>query len=190
MEADYGWDPQRLLLFDTYLAVITLYLMIEMGLTAFIDETNVTITRTMYWLDVLSVVSLAAALLVEFRRGFRYKGQLILDRTRVIKQYHRLRIFMDVIVLLLITLTLIPRLRFNPLRFVILWRFYYLYRTDQSYFWLVHSKLGAYVCYTFAKMLLIFYLFCHYAGCLYYWIDYYIHITQYYGPGEDTMMWT
>ena len=161
-----------------------------MGLTVFIDETDVTITKVMYWLDAVSVVALFAAFLVEFRRGYRYKGKLVLDRQKVIQRYHWLRIFLDVLTLVLIGLTLIPQFRLNPLRIIILWRFYYLYRTDQSYFRLVHNKTGWYVFYTFFKMLLIFYLFCHYTGCLYYWIDYYIHATNYYGPGQVTMMWT
>lgn len=188
--ADYGWDPQRLLLFDTLLAMTTLYIMIEMGLTAFIDETHVTITRVMYWMDVVSVAMLLVGFLVEFRRSYREKGRLVTDKPSVLRNYHWFRILMDCMVLLLLTLTLVPQLRQNPLRFIILWRFYYLYRIDQSFFRLVHSKTGWYVFYTFMKLLLVFYLFCHYTGCSYYWIDYYIHKTNYYGPGQVTMMWT
>jgi len=124
--ADYGWHPQRLLPFDTFVALITLYLMIEMGLTAFIDETDVTITLVMYWLDLLSLLALLAAFLVEFRRGYYYKGSLVLDRHSILRNYHWLRIFLDLVSLVLIGLTLVPQFRLNPLRWIILWRFYYL----------------------------------------------------------------
>ncbi|CAM6001715.1 unnamed protein product [Sphagnum balticum] len=144
----------------------------------------------MYWLDVVAILALLVAMFVEFRRGYRYKGRLVMDRISVLRNYHWLRIFLDLLVVVLIGLTLIPQFRFNPLRYIILWRFYYIYRTNQNFFRLVHSKKGWYVFYTFVKMLLIFYMFCHYTGCIYYWIDYYIHSTNYYGPGQDTMMWT
>jgi hypothetical protein len=60
----YAWDPQRLLLWDSLVSVCTMYIMIEMGLTAIIDETDVVITTTMYWLDVFALSVFIAAFFI------------------------------------------------------------------------------------------------------------------------------
>lgn len=157
--------------------------MIEMGLIAFLDETHELINAIMYWLDVCSICVFVIGILVEFRRGYYYKGELILDRERIILNYSVWRIVLDSLVVILIGLTLFPKVRYNPLRIIVWWRFYFLIKLDDTIFRGLHSRFGWFVVYTFFKLLIIFYLFCHYMGCLYYWIDFTLIKNGYGGPG-------
>jgi hypothetical protein len=88
---------------------------------------------------------------------------------------------MDCLVVFLIGITLLPKLRFNPLRIIIWWRIYFLFKLDNNIFRGLHSRFGWFVVYTFFKLLVIFYMFCHYMGCIYYWIDYGLVRDQYMG---------
>lgn len=135
----------------------------------------------MYWLDVVVAIIFAAEILLEFKRGFYFRGKLFLDRKNIIKNYHWGRLLLDLLVVLTISLTLIPAFRINPLRFIIFWRFYHLHRVDDTFFRLTHTQINLHVLYTFVKMVLVFYMFCHYMGCLYYYIDDLLIRTNFFG---------
>ena len=99
----------------------------------------------------------------------------------MIANYSWWRLALDVIVTACLTTTLVPGLSYNYLRIPILWKFYHLGRLDRSIVMMSRMQPGWYVLYTFLKLILMMYLYCHFAGSLYFWIDSLLIDSNFYG---------
>lgn len=174
------FDPLRLLKWDVLTGIAALAIMLEIGWTPFIRE-EMQDYQTLYWLDAAVTVVFICDILLEFARGFRFRGELVLDQRRVIAHYAWWRLTLDLIVVACLGLTLAPQLRSNFLRLPIMWRFYHLGRLDYQIVMQSRMLPGRYVIYTFLKMIMMLYLFCHFAASLYYWLDIELIAADYFG---------
>ena len=61
-----------------------------------------------------------------FKKGYYYKGELILDLQLIKKRYLGWRLALDILTIIGVALTLFPNLRINVIRMIVFWKFYSL----------------------------------------------------------------
>lgn len=132
-------------------------------------------------MDAISLLVYLVDLYVSFRKGYYYKGELILDLKLIRQRYLGWRLVMDVLTIVGVTLTLFPQLRINAIRMVVFWKFYSLNELDNLIFRTVSKYRGLYKFTNFIKLSILYFLFCHYVACIFYSIDLALLRSDYYG---------
>jgi hypothetical protein len=81
---------------------------------------------SLYVLDSITLLIYIIDLYIQFKKGYYYKGELILDLQLIKKRYLGWRLAFDILTIVGVALTLFPNLRINVIRMIVFWKFYSL----------------------------------------------------------------
>lgn len=170
------------------MGLFTFYVFTEIGFVSFLQETKSHLNNSLYALDGITLFVYTIDLYVSFKKGYYYKGELILDLRLIRKRYLGWRFAMDIVTIAGVTLTLFPQLRLNGIRMIVFWKFYSLNELDNLIFRIVSKYRGLYKFTNFIKLSILYFLFCHYVACIFYAIDLALLQSDYYGENKYTCL--
>ena len=112
-------------------------------------------------------------IIVQFRAGYLNRGMIILERERVIARYLRVRFFLDLLMVLLITLGIaLDTFVMNYLKIVIILSFRRILEIDQFYLRSLSLHRKSKTAYVIFKQIVIIFVLSHIEGVIFYWIDF------------------
>ena len=170
------------MLWSLIVTLIVLYFVAEAILVAFFSDTRAyvedTYTATYSVLLLLLLIDIAVTL----NRGIYLGGILKLSRKIVVKSYLKCRVYVDLIVLVILALSIyLPYSWAGFLRLVIFIKLQEVWRFDRIFFRTIHTHRNLKQLYLLFKLVLALMYLSHLLGCLFYYMDYQLILSSYYG---------
>jgi hypothetical protein len=170
-------------LWSALTSLIILYFVAESILVTFFIESRSYIHTRFTAAYSVMILMLLIDMYVTFTRGVYVGGLLRLDRQTVVKEYVRMEIYVDLLVIVVMCLSVyLPQQWADVLRLIIFLKLPDLVRFDQVFFRLIHTHRLTKQLYLLTKLIMAVFLVSHFLGCAFFYIDYKLIEANYYGP--------
>ena len=173
------------MLWSLIVTLIVLYFVAEAILVAFFSDTRAYVEDTYTGTYSVLLLLLLIDIAVNLNRGIYLGGILKLSRKIVVKSYLKCRVYVDLIVLVILALSIyLPYSWAGFLRLVIFIKLQEVWRFDRIFFRTIHThqpQPQPQPLYLLFKLVLALMYLSHLLGCLFYYMDYQLILSSYYG---------
>ena len=129
-------------------------------------------------------------IVVQMSTGYYKEGILIMDKIKIVKHYLTKYFLIDLVGALIVTIAFLTgSMVLNYFKVLFYFKILTLSKIDGIYQKMLIFYLRWNIIYLVFRQILIVIISTHYIGVIFFWVDYTVYSTNYYGPSTPARCW-